>query len=70
MDIKDCQVFTSNQTYGIMAHVYRIFILQQINVEKKGFHSLTDWQIGISYHVDLLSKFIYFVRIRSKTAIH
>ena len=33
-----------------MAAVYRIFILQQIKFEKKGFHRLADWQIGVSKH--------------------
>ena len=35
-------VLTSNPTNGKMAHVCQIFILQQINIEKNGFHSLTD----------------------------
>ena len=39
------QVLTSNLIHGKFAPFWQIFILQQINVEKNGFHSLTDWQI-------------------------
>ena len=53
-----------------MGPVCRIFILQQINVEKNGFHSLTDWQNGMLYHIEWLSRFSFFVEIRSKTAEH
>ena len=53
-----------------MGPVCRIFILQQINIEKNCLHSLKDWQIGISCHIEWLSRFLFFVDIRSKTAKH
>ena len=53
-----------------MGLVCRIFVLQQINVEKNGLHSLKDWQISILYHIEWLSRFLFIVDIRSKTAEH
>ena len=47
------QVSTSNQTYSLMAPVCKILILQQINIEKNGFHRLIDRKIGVSKHIDL-----------------
>ena len=51
-----------------MAPVCQIFIPQPVNIEKNGFHSRTEWQSGISYHIDWLSRFSYILWIRSKTA--
>ena len=61
------QVLTSKRSYSILAPLCRIFIFQQIKVEKNGFHNLKDCQISISQILEWWSKFIYFVEFRSKT---
>ena len=51
------QVLTSDPTRRKMAPVWQIFILQQIKIERNGFHSLADRQICISYHMIVEIKF-------------
>ena len=41
------KVLTLNLTQWKLGPVCQIFILHQINLEKNGFHSLTDWLIGL-----------------------
>ena len=45
-----------------MAALCRIFILQQIKIEKNGFHRLLDWEIGFK-NADFLSDLIIWCRI-------
>ena len=39
-----------------MAPVCKVLVLQQIKLEKNGFHSLKEQQISITYHIKLLSR--------------
>ena len=41
------QVSRSNQTYSLIASVCKIIILQQIGIEKNGFHRLIERKIGV-----------------------
>ena len=44
--------FDVNQPHRKMAVTCRIIILWQINLEKNGLYSLTDWKIGSSYIIE------------------
>ena len=36
-----------------MAPIHQVLLRRQIKIEENRFHSLTDWQIGVSYHIEL-----------------
>ena len=56
----------TNLIHGKLAHVWQIFILQQINVEKNGFHSLTDWQVLLHTIENYISNSYFLLESEAK----
>ena len=53
------QVLMRDPTHGTMAHLCGNVILQQMTVEKFGFHCLKDWLIVLSGHIKQLYELSY-----------